>query len=107
MKPKAETLVGFAIRANSYRTGVNSVATLKRAELLLLCPTASQNTVKEVIKLAKKLHARLYVSVKPLEEVAFKQNCKLIAITDKKFAAPIVEYAEGSFTEYKTEAMNG
>ena len=107
MKTKAETLVGFAIRANKCRFGVNSIASLKRAELLIVCLTASDNTKKEALKLSKKLSAKLYVSVKPLEEITYKENCKLIAVTDKNFAEPITEFSEGSFTEYNTEAING
>ncbi len=107
MKTKAETLVGFAIKSRKCKMGVNAVATLKTAELLILCPTASQNTVKDAVKLAKKLSAKLYVSVKTLEDVTFKENCKLIAITDKNFAKPIMELSDGSFTEYLMEAING
>ncbi len=107
MKTKAETLVGFAIKANKCRFGVNSIESLKHAELLIVCPTASDNTKKEALKLSKKLSARLYISVKPLEEITYKENCKLIAITDKNFAKPITEFSDGSFTEYNTEAING
>ena len=122
MKTKAETLVGFAIKANKCRFGVNSIESLKHAELLIVCPTASDNTKKEALKLSKKLSARLYISVKPLdekgryickyyswngEETTYKENCKLIAITDKNFAKPITEFSDGSFTEYNTEAING
>ena len=53
-KGKAQTFLGFAVRAGKYRTGFNSVASIKKAYLIVVCKTASENSVGEAKKIAKK-----------------------------------------------------
>ena len=101
-KTKAFTFIGFAIRARKVKMGVNAVKTLKKAELLIVCSTATENTLKEAVSLSKKLFAKLLVlyDVK-LEEVVFKENCKLIAITDKALAKAVLDNCNDShLSEY-------
>lgn len=90
-KSKAITFIGFAIKARKVRCGVNAVSTLKKAELLIVCSTSSENTFKDAIKLSKKLSAQLLVlnDIK-LEDVVYKENCKLIAILDKSLSNAIL-----------------
>ena len=100
-KSKAFTFIGFAIKARKVKMGVNAVATLKRAELLIVCHTASENTVKDAASLAKKLKAKLFVLNEiNLSEVTFKENCKLIAITDKPLSEAIFKSDERRLVEY-------
>ena len=100
-KTKAFTFIGFAIKARKVKMGVNAVKTLKRAELLIVCSTATENTLKESVSLSKRLLAKLLVlnDVK-LEEVVFKENCKLIAITDKALANAILSSNDSHLSEY-------
>ena len=60
-KSKAFTFIGFAIRARKVKMGVNAVKTLKKAVLLILCHTASENTLKEAVSLSNKLNAKLLI----------------------------------------------
>ena len=100
-KSKAFTFIGFAIKARKVKMGVNAVATLKRAEILIVCHTASENTVKDAVSLAKRLNAKLYMlNEVNLSDVTFKDNCKLIAITDKPLSEAIIKSDERRLVEY-------
>ena len=97
-KSKTATFIGFCIRSGKYRTGVNSIATLKKANLILLCKSASENTVKQVQKLAKALNCQMLVTkTLLLEEMTFKPNVKAMAITDKSLAQAILENKQEEF----------
>ncbi len=101
-KSKVLTFIGFALRARGVKCGVNAVATIKNScEVMILCKTASNNTFDDAVKLAKKLSAKLYVSKNYLiEDVVNKQNCKLIAITNKELAVAIIENIDENFALY-------
>lgn len=97
-KGKAETFVGFSIKAGKCKIGVNAIATLKRAKLIIVCKTASENSQKEAEKLANKFHAPIIkTKVKSLEEMTFKKNAKVMAITDESLSRAIIENAEKDF----------
>ena len=99
---KIYTYIGFAIKSRKIRCGVNSVATLKKkVPLLLLCDTASENTLNESVKLAKKLNSKLYISkVYKVEDLVNKEHCKLIAIEDNNLAKAIKECGNDHIVEY-------
>lgn len=97
-KSKTATYVGFAVRAGKCRTGTNSICTLKKANLILLCKSASENTKKQVQKIAKKFNAPLLVTKdKLLEDLIFKPTIKVMAITDKALADAILQNFEEEF----------
>ena len=100
-KSKLNTFIGFSIKARKAKLGVNAVKTLKRAEILILCSSASENTYKEAISLSKKLNAKLYVlnEIK-LEDIVFKENCKLMAVVDKNLSKAITECESRHLKEY-------
>lgn len=87
--------------------GVNAISTLKRAELIILCETASFNTKKEVVSLAKKLHVKILLSKVKLEDTVNKPNCKAIALTDKSLASAVMENLDDNYSEYRMEEYNG
>ena len=90
LKSKTATYIGFAVRAGKCRTGTNSIATLKKVNLILLCKSASENTVKQVAKMAKGFNCSYFITKdKLLEEFIFKPNVKVMAITDKSLADAI------------------
>ena len=98
---KLNTFIGFAIKARNAKLGVNAVKTLKRADLLILCSTSSENTLKESVSLSKKLNAKLYILKEiKLEDVVFKENCKLIAVCDKNLSKAIIECKSSHLQEY-------
>lgn len=97
-KGKTQTFLGFAVRANKYRTGFNSVASLKRVYLLVVCKTASENSLNEAKKLATKFHCPLIqTETDRLEEIIFKQNAKIMAVTDKELARAAIINSEKDF----------
>ena len=100
-KTKAFTFIGFAIKARKVKLGVNAVKTLKRAEIMILCSSASENTVKEAVSLSKRLNAKLLILKGVLlEQVVYKQECKLIAIFDKALSKAILESNDSHIEEY-------
>ena len=91
-KTKAETFVGFIVRSGKYRVGLNSVASLKSAFLIIVCHTASENSKKEAKSLANKLHCPLLITKeKPLEDLIFRANVKIMAVTDRGLAKAVIE----------------
>ena len=101
-KGKTQTFLGFAVRAGKYRAGFNSVQTLKRAELLVICKTASENSLKEAKKLAAKFRCPLLKTDKQtLAEIIFKENAKLMAVTDKNLARAAIAGSEKDFITVK------
>ena len=93
------------MRARKFKIGVNAVATLKKANLLILCRSASENTKKEAVKLAKKLRSKLILTVsKDLSEYTHVENGKLMAILDNELAKAIMKNLLNDFTYYNMEA---
>lgn len=99
-RTKAETFIGFAMRTGKYRIGANASATLKRAYLVIVCKTASENTKKDALKLAKGFHCKLIETVTcTLEELTHKDNAKVMAIAEKSLAKAISDNLENDFIE--------
>lgn len=92
VKSKAQTYIGFAVRAGKCKTGANSIATVKKAELVILCKSATDNAKKQAEKMAKKLGAKMLITnQKLLEEYIFKAGVKVLCITDKSLAQAVLE----------------
>lgn len=107
-RSKVETFIGFAIRAGKFRLGVNAIGTIKKADLFIMCDSISDNGKKDAIKLARKFHVKIVISKKmKLEDLTAKENCKLMAITDKSLATAILDNLDENFTEYRMEDCNG
>lgn len=97
-KSKAETFIGFAIRTGKFRIGTNAVQTLKRAYLMIVCSTASQNTKEQAEKIAKKFHCQLIETASAtLEQLTHRDNAKVMAIADKNLSVAILENMEKDF----------
>ncbi len=97
-KTKAETFIGFAIRARKFRIGVNASLTLKTANLVIVCNSASDNTKKDADKIAKKFKCPiLETKVKKLEELTHRENAKVMSVCDKKLAEAILSNSEEDF----------
>ena len=103
-KSKAQTFIGFILRSRKYRVGCNSVATIKRANLIIVCHTSAENTVKEAISFAKKFHCPLIKTKnKPLEVYINRPNEKVMAITDKALSKALIENMENDFVSVEQE----
>lgn len=100
---KVLAYLGFARKSGAMRTGVNAISTLKRANLMVVCSTASLNTVKDAEKLAHRFGCPLVISRIPVEEIAGKENCKLLCVTDGNLANAVLDNLDDNFT-LKSEA---
>ncbi|MGN0819485.1 MAG: hypothetical protein ACI4M6_03690 [Christensenellaceae bacterium] len=89
---KILSYIGFAIKSGNVRTGVNVAKTIKKpVPLMILCHTASKNTVEEVLTLSKKLNSKIIVTKDiTVEDIFNKQNCKLAVITSNELAKAII-----------------
>ena len=106
MPEKIISYIGFAIRARKVKLGVNAAQTAKQGmiKLIVLCHTASENTVKETISLAKKHHSKIVVSKTHLvEDIVCKSNCKLIALLDKGLAKAVLDNLNENFVILEAE----
>jgi len=100
IKTKAETFIGFAIRTGKFKIGTNAVATLKKAYLVIVCNSASENTKKEAEKLARKFGCPLIESKnKSLEQITHRENAKVMAISDKQLSDAVLSNSEEDFTQ--------
>lgn len=99
-KSKAQTFIGFAVRTGKFRIGVNAIKTVKKAYLLIICNSASENTLKEGKKLAKKLNCKLLLLKEGLlEDLTNKPNAKLMAIENLDIAKALITQAEKDFID--------
>lgn len=97
-KTKAETFIGFAIRAKKHRIGMNAIKTLKKIDLLIVCDSASENSKNEAQKLAKKYHCPLLITkTKSLEQLTHRENSKIMAVSDKALSKAILDNSENDF----------
>ena len=97
-KSKVETFIGFCIRAKKCKIGTNAVATYKKADLVIACCTASENTKKEAQKFAVKFNCPLLITrERKLEEFTHKENAKVMAIADASLAKAILDNSEKDF----------
>jgi ribosomal protein L7Ae-like RNA K-turn-binding protein len=95
---KVKTFIGFAMRTGKFRMGANASATLKRAELAIVCNSASENTKKDAEKLARKFHCPIIEPKnKTLAEITHKENAKVMAIVDKSLSKAILSNLEEEF----------
>lgn len=96
-KTKAETFIGFAVKAGKLRTGTGTIERLKNIKLLIVCGTASDNAKDKAKGLAAKHKCVLLVSKKPLGEIVYKENVKIAAVTDYALAKAISANAGEDF----------
>jgi len=107
-KSKAETFIGFTVRSGKYKIGMNAAATLKKAYLILLCRSISENSLKDAIKLAKRFNCKIFKTVnKDLADMTFRPNSKIMAITDKTLAKSITDNSDKDLIEVNQEYLNG
>ena len=97
---KAQTFIGFAVRKNAVKINVNTIATLKKAFLLVVCSTAGENTKKKSLSLSKRFNCDIITMTDgTLGELLNKENAKVVAITDEGLAKAIKEYSFEGFKE--------
>ena len=90
---KIATYIGFARRARKVKVGVNAISTVKgRIPLMLVCATASENTLSDAKSLAKK-HGATLVMTKTItvEDFFDNENARLAAILDENLSEAILK----------------
>ncbi len=100
-RSKAETYLGFCLRAGKLTLGVNAVETIKKGVYLLIADeSVAKNSKKEILKFKEKFSCPLLFTA-GLEDLVHKANCKLAAVRDKSLADAIYgEVGNGQLTEY-------
>lgn len=79
--------------------GSNAIATLKKAFLIIVCNSASYNTKKLAKSYANKFSCPLMISNNILlEDLTFKENCKIVALTDVNLAKAIIDNQDDNFS---------
>ena len=97
-KGKAQTFIGFAIKARKCKIGANAVQTLKRANLIIVCSSASDNTKKQAEKFADRFHCPLITTVNfTLEQLTHRENAKVMAIADQALASAVLSNIQDDF----------
>ena len=100
-RAKAESYIGFCLRARKIVLGTGATECLKRgAYLILVCSTASQNCFKLAQKFARRHSCPLMICKSGLENAVHKAGCKLAAVTDGKLAAAIISAADDNYEIY-------
>ncbi len=90
-KTKSETFVGFCIRARKCKIGANAVQTLKRAKLIIVCDSASENTKKDGAKFSERFHCPMLIAKGiTLDKLTHKENAKIMAVTDDALSKAIL-----------------
>ncbi len=104
---KLHTFIGFSIKTGKYKIGLNAVNTLKRADLVLVCPSASLNSKKEALKLSTRFKAPLFLTKEKLEDLTHRENAKIMAIFDKKLTRAILENCRDLLENFNQERTDG
>lgn len=87
---KLKTYLGFARRAGKLTLGVNAASTLKGGVYLLVADiSASENTKKDIEKLAKRFSVPV-LWTEDLETLAGKEFCKIAALREEHLAEAIL-----------------
>ena len=103
-KSKAETFIGFCVKSGKCKLGFNSVETLKKAKLLILCRSTEENSKKQAIKLKNRFNCPLLITTdKNLEDYVYKPNVKIMAITDNALKDAVFNNKGNELTEYSGE----
>ncbi len=84
--------LGFAVRSGKIIYGIDNIKkSRKRKYALVLCPTASDNLSEYAAEYSEKYGVPLVKSDRPLEDVIYKRNCKLVALLDANMAKAVTE----------------
>ena len=97
---KISSYVGFAIKSRNVLVGQSIIKQNKTKQIycIILCSSASENTKKEAEKLAGKFHCPMLITkVKLLSELTYRENAKVMAITDKALSKAILDNSENDF----------
>ena len=91
MQSKLGTYLNFCRRAGKLTRGVNAAMAVRgRVYLLVADPSATENTKKEIAKLADRFACPV-VWAEDLASLVHKEACKLAAVQEEHLAAAIAK----------------
>ena len=93
-KSKAETFIGFCVRARKIVFGSGAIGALRGgAHLILICSSAAKNTQRLALKFKRRFGCPVMVCNCGLENAVNRPGCKIAAVTDKNLAEAIMANA--------------
>lgn len=107
MNDKICTLVGFAVRARKVIFGADDILLSKKRKYLVISDeTLSNRGSKNVREIARKCGSSLIISlVRSVEDMVYKTNCKVIAITDKQMAEALTSFVTEDYLFINSEEL--
>ena len=105
MTDKIESLIGFAVKAGKIIYGIDNIETMhKKRFLIVACNSLSERSLNHLKDYAQnKRLPMIRFKNKLLEEAIHKENCKVIAITDKQMSQAIMQYINGNYEVLTSE----
>ena len=101
MAEKVDAYLGFCLRARKIALGSGTIDMMKKGVyLLLVCSTASENTLKVAEKYSRRFSCPLVMCYSGLENSVRKAGCKLAAVRDENLAKAMVENLGGNYRLY-------
>lgn len=94
MLNKISSYIGFAIRKGSVVYGIDNITAVRKRQYLIIACSSSENTLKKTRAYCEKHNHPLMITTMPLNQLVHKDNCMVIAITDKQLAAAIAAHAD-------------
>lgn len=85
-----QTYLGFAVKSGAMILGQDAAVMSKKAKLILVAETLSENSLQKLILEAKRKGVEVAkIDSKTLQSVFGEKNVKVVAITDKNLANAI------------------
>ncbi len=93
---KIDSYIGFSVRSGQIIFGIdNLLVTRKRVKLILLCNSLTAQSEKKITEFAEsKQIPVLKLTHKKLEDVVYKNNCKVVGLTNKNLAQAVINSAQ-------------
>lgn len=87
-RDKVKTLLGFALRSGKVIFGVDNIISLnKKKHIVITSSDLSENSFR---RLKENISIPILIcKYATLQEISYRDNCKVIAITDKQMAEAI------------------
>ncbi|MBR6788787.1 MAG: ribosomal L7Ae/L30e/S12e/Gadd45 family protein [Clostridia bacterium] len=88
---KLKSYLGFAVKSNKLIYGIDNIELSKRKKyVILISVDASENLHKKAKSYAEKYSIPFIKLNETLEELIYKNNCKIIALLDKNMADAVI-----------------
>ncbi len=105
-RSKAQTFIGFSIKAGKIALGGGAIDTLKKGVyLIILNGDAAKNSLRLALKFKNRFSCPLVICKSGFEEAVNKSGCKIAAIKDKNLAQAILTNLDDSY-EFYAEASD-